>query len=781
MRVDCTYRAFLPLLEKRDIWMNKAITDGVLLMPPAFANGLDVWSSGDGTPGSDTYQNATNAAFVPADQDFGGCLEVQKTSNTTRLRHMGETPILPGCYLRITARIKAISGSLPSVRVAAYAARGNGEPVSGVDTVGGSVTLTSYGSVVEVSAIVGAGNRNGVDLVWGPSAVYGHFGLDLTGPNGGIVRIDDIVIEDITSVFLRDLLPYVDVRDYGAIGDGVTDDSDAFDAASADANGRTILVPAGTFRLNKDVAFEELVKFEGTVTMPTDKMLLLRKSFDLPTYIEAFGDEELAFKKAFQALLNSSDHEGLDMCGRRVAVTSPIDMQAAVPNRDTFATRRMIRNGQLEAQGDNWETLFTTSQATYSASDARKLTNVSNIANIEVGSLVKGNGVGREIYVRSKNVGAQELELNAPLYDAEGTQTFSFRRFQYLVDFSGFTKLSKFIFSDIEFQCNGNSSGVMLAPSGPTFEFQDCFISRPKNRGITSIGGGCQGLLVDRCQFLSMEEAMNVDERVTIALNVNSNDVKLRDCRATMFRHFAVMAGQNHLVSGNHFFQGDAVPNGFRTAGLVLMENFTASVVSGNYIDNCFIEWTNERDATPGFTTGFSFSSLTITDNVYLSGDVAPWFSYFVVKPHGAGHFLNGVTVSGNRFRSINGQIDRAERVDTSFADLDYSRNREVFFDGNSYHNVTEQAHNPLVVAHTQNNNAKTWTIGTSKGLPFEGYCMFVDSVALTGDLRDTSGVKRFEAPVAVGRIGSNEDEFTLEFSTEMRGQIRATVRMDRT
>lgn len=760
--------------------MNMAITDGVLLMPPAFANGLDVWSSGDGTPGSDTYENAANAAFVPADQDFGGSLEVQKTTSTTRLRYMGETPILPGCYLRITARIKAISGSLPSVRIGAYAARGNGQPVAGVTTVGEAVTLTSYGSVVEVSAIVGTGNRDGVDMVWGSTAVYGHFGLDLTGPNGGIVRIDDIVIEDITSAFLRDLIPYVDVRDYGAVGDGVTDDSDAFDAASAAAGGRTILVPEGTYRLNKDVAFEELAKFEGTISMPTNKMLLLRKSFDLPTYIEAFKDEELAFKKAFQALLNSSDHESLDMGGRRVAVTAPIDMQAAVPNRTTFATRRMIRNGQLEAQGENWDTHVATSQATYSASNSRKLTNVVNVANIEVGSLVEGNGVGREIYVRSKNVGAQELELNAPLYDAEGTQNFTFRRFKYLVDFSGFTKLSKFIVSDIEFQCNGRSSGVMLAPSGPTFEFQDCFISRPKNRGITSIGGGCQGMLIDRCQFLSNEESLDVSNRVSIALNVNSNDVKLRDCRATMFRHFAVMAGQNHLISGNHFFQGDGVANGFRTAGLVLKDNFTSTVISGNYIDNCFVEWTNEEDPTPAFNDGFSFSSLSITDNVFLSGDVAPWFCYFVVKPHGTGHFLNGVTVSGNRFRSINGTIDRAERVDTSFSDLDHTKNREVYFDGNSYHNITEQARNPLIIAHTQNNNAKTWTIGTGKKLPFGGRCMFVDSVSLTGDLRNAANATLFEAPVTRGEIGPNLDQFSLEWSSQVRGQIRAIVRMDK-
>lgn len=83
-----------------------------------------MWSSGDGTPGSDTYENAVNAAFVPTDQDFGGALEVQKAAATQKLRYMGQTPILPGCYLRITARIKAISGDLPSVRD--YGAIGDG-------------------------------------------------------------------------------------------------------------------------------------------------------------------------------------------------------------------------------------------------------------------------------------------------------------------------------------------------------------------------------------------------------------------------------------------------------------------------------------------------------------------------------------------------------------------------------------------------------------------------------------------------------------------------------
>jgi len=110
--------------------MNMAITDGLALMPPPFSAGLNQWSREDGTPGTATWAGQANAALVPSDQDFGGCLEMQKTESTQRLRYMGETPIRPGLYLRVSARIKAVAGSLPGVRIAAYAARANGSAVS---------------------------------------------------------------------------------------------------------------------------------------------------------------------------------------------------------------------------------------------------------------------------------------------------------------------------------------------------------------------------------------------------------------------------------------------------------------------------------------------------------------------------------------------------------------------------------------------------------------------------------------------------------------------------
>ncbi len=47
--------------------MNKAITDGLVLMPAPFSAGLNLWSREDGTPGSGSYAGQPNAAFVPAD------------------------------------------------------------------------------------------------------------------------------------------------------------------------------------------------------------------------------------------------------------------------------------------------------------------------------------------------------------------------------------------------------------------------------------------------------------------------------------------------------------------------------------------------------------------------------------------------------------------------------------------------------------------------------------------------------------------------------------------
>ncbi|MGX0977292.1 hypothetical protein ACSSVY_003020 [Roseovarius sp. MBR-51] len=759
--------------------MNKAITDGIVFMPQPFAIGLDQWSRGDGRPGSDTYANAADAAFVPADQDFGGALELQKTQSVQRLRYMGETPILPGCYLQIRVRIKAIAGNLPSVRIAAFAGGASGVALSGVTVTGPQVALTTYGDVVEVTAIVGTGTRTGVDMAWGRAAIFGHFGLDLTGPSGGVVRIDDIVIEDVSRFFLRDVISTVDVRDYGALGNGVADDHAAFEAADTAAEGREIIVPAGRYFLGQSTTIQNRIRFEGTVEMPDSAILALTRNFDLPAYMDAFGDSEQAFKKAYQALLNNPDHVTLDLAGRKVSLRAPVDMAAAVVNRTTYNQRHVIQNGQISVfPGPAWETEVMTSQASYDIANSKRLTNVTNVANIPVGALIEGNGVGREVYVTAKNVAAQRLDISQPLFDAAGTQVYTFRRFKYLLDFSGFEDVSRMVVSEVDFQCTGDCSGVLLPPQGSANHFRDCFFTRPKDRGITSHGEGDQGMMIDRCQFISDEGPLLSTERRSIGFNSNANDLKIRDNRVVLFRHFAVMAGSSSIISGNHVFQGDSATNGVRAAGLVLTRINNRGTITGNYIDNCFIEWVNEHDAEPGFASEFSFSALSITDNVFLASDMAPWFTFLVVKPHGAGHFLDGMTVTGNTFRTI-GTITRVEAVDTSFADLDYDRVRNVTFADNSFHNVDIPVATPLVMQHTQASAASTWVVEPAPRLPFGAWAQGVESVMAVGPLRNAADAVIHTSAYFEAQQGPNKDRINLRWPSPVAGTVILRVRID--
>lgn len=761
--------------------MDITITDGLALMPPPFADGLNTWSRTDGTPGSPTWAGQANAALVAADADFGGCVEMVKTETTQKMRFMGNTPIVPGLYLRVKLRLKAVAGNLPSVRVAAWAGDASGSNVTAAVQAGPTVALTSYGEVVEVEAIIGAGNRPGVDMVWGTKPVFGHFGFDLTGPNGGTVRIDDIVIEDATDVFARKLMDWVDVRDYGAKGDGTTDDSAAFEAADAAANGRSVLVSAGTYYLGTSVTFESPVRFEGRLIMPASATLSLTRNYDLASYEAAFGDELTGFRKALQALFSFTDHTTLDLSGRRIAVDGPIDV-AAVAGRtgQGFEIRRVLRNGTFDVSaGTAWNTAVVTSQATYATSDPRKLTAVANVSQIEVGSLVQGTGVGREIYVTARNVGAGTLTLSQPLFGAAGVRTYTFSRFRYVLDFSGFSALSKFELHDVEFNLNGVASAIMLAPDGLIFQIGDCFFNKPRDRCITSTGAGDQGMLVDNCQFLSNEQSTAAQDRSSIVLNSNSNDLKLRHNRVVRFAHFAVLGGNGSLILGNHFFHGDNELNGVRRAGLVLTSPNVKTTINGNYIDNCSIEWTNEYDAAPDFTTGYSFGGLTIDGNIFTVINVNPAFRWIVVKPYGAGHFIQGLSMQGNVFKPLNGSIDRVEMVDTTYADLNYGRLRNLVVTGNSFNAVDQVISNPMTMEFDQNTADTVWTIPAAGLLPFDGRARNVVSVVAEGMIAGPAGERRTDMPYVRIEQGATKQDVTLNWANPSLGKVQITLRVD--
>ncbi|WP_050523028.1 glycosyl hydrolase family 28-related protein [Pseudorhodobacter wandonensis] len=762
--------------------MNKVITDGLVLMPPPFSAGLNLWSRENGTVGSGSYASQPNAAYVPADADFGGCLELLKISSTQKLRSYGETPIIPGMYLRVTARVKAISGSLPSVRIAGWAGTSTNTNAINITQVGPSVALTTYGQVVTVSAIVATSNRSGVNMAWGTTPVYGHFGLDLTGSNGGIVRIDDIEIEDITSAFLRDLMDWVDVRDFGARGDGTTDDSAAFAAADTYArdNEVAVLVSKGTYFLNTNVTLTSKVRFEGTVSMPAQYRLACTRDYNLDTYEAAFGDEEEGFRRGLQVLFYYTDHAVFDLGGRRVILKSPVDV-GAVSGLDTLVQRRVLANGMIEAGiSTDWDDQVATSVATYTpTTNAFRLTAVANVANIIVGSRVTGTGVGREIYVLSKDVGAGTVTLSRPLWGAAGTRTYTFTRYKYLLDFSSFAKLGRFEIKDMEFQCNGRASAIMLPPAGIGFIISDSTFNKPKDRGITSIGEGCQGLHVDQCQFLSNEQPTRVQDRTTIAMNVNSNDPKIRNNRIVRFAHFAILGGSGNMLVGNHFFQGDDETAGVRRAGVVFTSTNVKTLLTGNYIDNCYIEWGNEHDSEPEFNAEYSFGGLTITGNIFTSSDTAASASFIVIKPYGPGHFINGFSMNDNAFRTVNTNIDRVDTVDTTYAALDYARFRNVIVSANAFNGVNQITQSPVTIQHDQNTESNTWVVDTAGYLPFGARARNLAGLTTENAIRNAANANDYSMPFAETEKGTNGRMINLRWPQAVRGRVQATIRCD--
>jgi hypothetical protein len=760
--------------------MNKAVTEGLVLMPPPFAQGLNVWSSGNGTAGSPTYAGAANAALVPADPDFTGCLELQKTQSLQRLRWMGQMPVLTGCYLRVRARVKVMSGNIPTFRIAGYPAHPGGAQVGGVATQGPAVTPTNYGEVVEVSAIIGTGTRGGVNLNWAGVA-YGHVGLDLTGPDGGVVRIDDLIIEDVTSFWLRDMMDWVDVRDFGAQGNGVANDQNAFVAANAAAaaSGRSLLVSAGVYNIPDHLTITVPVRFEGHLVMPLAARLQLIRSYDYPTYARAFNNDELGFIKGVQALFHYTDHVSFDLRGRRVPVSAPLNL-AALAAASSFNDRRQITNGRLDVQaGPAWNDVVMSAQASYSTSNPTELTSVANIANVPVGARVSGTGVGREVYVKSKNTGAGTLTLSQPLFGAAGVQTYTFTKMQHLLDFSGFATTDRFELHQLDLILRGEANGINLPTEGAIFTVKHCTFNRPRTKAITSTGRGCQGLIVDNSQFLSNEMALPAQQRTSVAINTNANDIKIRNNRVVRFGSFLVIGGTGSILMGNHFFQGDGSQNAVRTPGIVFTRPNLLTTVTGNYIDNCFLEFTNEHSATPAWNNQFSFGGITLTGNFFLCSNVVASFRFVVVKPFGPGHFLSGLQVSGNVFRTINGTINRVEGVDTTHADLARGSFRNVVWENNAYHGINTPAESPLVLRHDQSTAANVWTVQTAGQLPFNGWARTVTSLVMEGAPLGGGTEVRTAMPWVAVQQGPQSDSITLNWPSVTRGRAVVTIRCD--
>ena len=82
-----------------------------------------------------------------------------------------------------------------------------------------------------------------------------------------------------------------------------------------------------------------------------------------------------------------------------------------------------------------------------------------------------------------------------------------------------------------------------------------------------------------------------------------------------------------HIITGNHWFQGDNVPaNAPRKAALILTQQNAKTTISGNCIDNAWIEVSNEHNSMRN--SGDPFGTVTIKGNIFTASDIPLDFTY---------------------------------------------------------------------------------------------------------------------------------------------------------
>ncbi|NDD09313.1 MAG: right-handed parallel beta-helix repeat-containing protein, partial [Rhodobacteraceae bacterium] len=134
---------------------------------------------------------------------------------------------------------------------------------------------------------------------------------------------------------------------------------------------------------------------------------------------------------------------------------------------------------------------------------------------------------------------------------------------------------------------------------------------------------------------------------------------------------------------------------------------------------------------------------------------------------------------NGNNFRSINGVINRVERVDTSYADIDRSKLRNIQFLGNNFNNISTQTENPLIVTHNQNTASSVWTVSSDSRLPFSGYATTVTGMVAENAIRTSSNNTTYTMPYTETEKGSSKDQIHVRWSTSVKGKIHLTMRCD--
>jgi len=146
----------------------------------------------------------------------------------------------------------------------------------------------------------------------------------------------------------------VSVKDFGAVGDGVTDDTAAF--LAADTSGTTsLIIPGGTYKLTGPLSFSNIRHITpiGPVTLSFTGLGATDDALTLPV---SFGESRVIVDAGITIDMNGSGRDGLKVAGQHWRITVSIfntgrDAVNLNPRLDGTSNSN-IENGYLDLEAD---------------------------------------------------------------------------------------------------------------------------------------------------------------------------------------------------------------------------------------------------------------------------------------------------------------------------------------------------------------------------------------------------------------------------------------------
>lgn len=385
----------------------------------------------------------------------------------------------------------------------------------------------------------------------------------------------------------RDL---ISVKDFGAVGDGATDDTSAIQAALAHAGTtKTVLIPNGNFVVTGNCVANSPVIFDGflTITSATVKFELKSQPIVLTDYRKIYmgsnwnvssADCSVALSRAVNELLTSFKYYTLDGEGWRAELQSEI--QVIPPTTGFYGQFKTIQNLQI----------------------------------------ILKSGFGN----RNSTSGIVTPNLNAFAFNVTGTAPSS---------------VYGIIFENIQIYCAKNGSGISFnLPDNQESEINACRITNFYLKAITA----SNPIRINGCNISGGDFGLYDADRTITGIEILNGDSEIIATTISYCKYGIVVQGESLLISDCHIFNG-STDN--KSAIIYVKDNMADLFINGCYLDNGPV--LIERQLTYA-----NFGRVHITDSLFTWSAYSRGNRSFVIaKPVGSNIPLRGITVTGCQFR----------------------------------------------------------------------------------------------------------------------------------